>query len=178
MRPVALVMAGGRARRLGGLEKPLLEVCGRPMVVSVIEAAAEALGYVIVAAGRQLLSKLRSSANGPYLDMVESPGLGYAEDLALVARSLRTRPLIVLPADVPYVSWVLVSELARMAMASECVVTIVACSRYLGVSALGRRLDCWYDLALRCCRELLDVDTFGDLAEAQVACYDIPRSRR
>ncbi len=38
----AVVLAGGDARRLGGVDKPMIEIAGRPMLVRVIDAVASA----------------------------------------------------------------------------------------------------------------------------------------
>ncbi|MCW2566643.1 MAG: molybdopterin-guanine dinucleotide biosynthesis protein MobA, partial [Mycobacterium sp.] len=43
----AVVLAGGRARRLGGIAKPAVDVGGRPMLARVLAAVADA-GHVIV----------------------------------------------------------------------------------------------------------------------------------
>src|SRR3954449_11305146 len=44
----AVVLAGGRAARLGGQAKPQLDVGGRPMLVSVLTAVADAQPRVVV----------------------------------------------------------------------------------------------------------------------------------
>ena len=36
---ISLIMAGGRASRLGGIEKPLLRICGKVVIDVVIDVA-------------------------------------------------------------------------------------------------------------------------------------------
>jgi molybdenum cofactor guanylyltransferase len=47
-----LVLAGGRARRLGGVDKGLVELAGRPLVARVLEALAPQVDNLIINANR------------------------------------------------------------------------------------------------------------------------------
>ena len=48
MQRAAIIVAGGAARRLGGVAKPWLPISGRPMIEFVLDAAREAASTVIV----------------------------------------------------------------------------------------------------------------------------------
>ena len=43
----AIVLAGGVARRLGGADKPMLDIDGAPMLVHVLDAVAKDARYAL-----------------------------------------------------------------------------------------------------------------------------------
>jgi molybdopterin-guanine dinucleotide biosynthesis protein A len=49
-----LVLAGGQARRMGGVDKGLIEVAGRPMIEHVLAVLAPQVGRVLINANRSL----------------------------------------------------------------------------------------------------------------------------
>jgi len=49
-----LVLAGGQARRMGGTDKGLIEVAGKPMIAYVLEALEPQVGRVLINANRSL----------------------------------------------------------------------------------------------------------------------------
>jgi len=50
----AVILAGGRARRMGGIDKGLIPVCGRPMIEHVLDALRDQAGTIIINANRNL----------------------------------------------------------------------------------------------------------------------------
>ena len=50
----AVILAGGRAQRMGGQDKGLLPVYGKPMIEYVIEALRSQVGQIIISANRNL----------------------------------------------------------------------------------------------------------------------------
>jgi adenosylcobinamide-phosphate guanylyltransferase len=84
---LALIMAGGEGSRLRLGEKPLVTVCGRPMLSFVIDAF-ESAGHevVVVASYRTPLTRNWCRAQG--IDLYESEGEGYIEDLRAAAADL------------------------------------------------------------------------------------------
>ena len=48
--PVAVVLAGGRAERMGGLDKCLLEVGGRPILARILKVLRPDVGEVLISA--------------------------------------------------------------------------------------------------------------------------------
>lgn len=49
-----IVLAGGRARRMGGTDKGLIPLCGQPMIQHVIDALREQAGPIIINANRNI----------------------------------------------------------------------------------------------------------------------------
>ena len=99
-RPIGAVLAGGRARRLGG-DKALLEVAGRPLVAWPLAALAAALAEVVVVAKRDTpLPELGDVEVWHEPDQPHHPRAGIAHALERAAG----RPVLVCAADMPLVT--------------------------------------------------------------------------
>ncbi len=104
----AVLLCGGRGTRLGGdVEKPLVEVGGRPMIARVLDALADA-GVSRVAAvasphapdtRRALVSGLAEEAAVP-CTVLDGSGEGYVADLE-VGLSAVDGPAVTVAADLP-----------------------------------------------------------------------------
>jgi molybdopterin-guanine dinucleotide biosynthesis protein A len=104
----AVVVAGGRARRLGGRDKPALEVAGRSLLDTALDAVAAARIAVVVGPKRPVGSTVRWAQEEPQ-------GGG---PLAALAAGLRELPpgsdvVAVLAADLPAVDAGTVDTLVR-----------------------------------------------------------------
>ena len=44
----AIVLCGGRGRRLGGVDKPLLEIAGKPLVMHIVERLAPQVQTILI----------------------------------------------------------------------------------------------------------------------------------
>jgi len=101
----ALIMAGGRGRRLGGeLEKPVVELAGKPMVEWVARSATQAgcvTRIIVCASPKTPLTAHHARLLG--LEVFQASGLGYVEDLVEAVDALRLGVTLVLPSDTPLV---------------------------------------------------------------------------
>lgn len=100
----ALVMAGGRGRRLGArVEKPLLSFRGRPLIAYVLGAlSVEEVGRVVVAVTGQ------TQKTGAYVERMGyetflTPARGYVEDLSYALRRLELGKTLTLASDLPLI---------------------------------------------------------------------------
>lgn len=101
----ALLMCGGRGERLTGVEteKPLVPVCGTPMVDRVADALANAARvgttYAVVSPNApDTASRVRERG----IPVVETPGDGYVSDLERALDDDRVaRPVLTVVADLP-----------------------------------------------------------------------------
>ncbi|HOB17903.1 MAG TPA: NTP transferase domain-containing protein [Candidatus Methanoculleus thermohydrogenotrophicum] len=84
---LVLIMAGGKGSRLRMGEKPLVTICGRPMLSYVIDAF-ESAGHevVVVASHRTPYTKNWCRARG--ITLYAAEGLGYVEDIRAAAEDL------------------------------------------------------------------------------------------
>ncbi|SFF89077.1 GTP:adenosylcobinamide-phosphate guanylyltransferase [Halopelagius inordinatus] len=97
-------MCGGRGTRLGGeTEKPLVEVCGTPMLDRVASALRESRVETVRAVVSPNAPETASRARDIGLATVETPGNGYVEDLRYALDSVG-RPVVTVAADVPLVT--------------------------------------------------------------------------
>ena len=80
----AVILAGGRATRMGGVDKGLIEVRGRPMVEHVIAALRQQAADLFINANRNL-DAYRQFGYPVLMDMVD----GYCGPLAGMASAMR-----------------------------------------------------------------------------------------
>jgi molybdopterin-guanine dinucleotide biosynthesis protein A len=97
----ALVLAGGRGSRMGGVDKGLQALDGRPLAAHVIERLAPQAGRVWISANRNL-DAYAALGQGVLTD---PPGLEYAGPLAGMLAGLNAIPddawLLTAPCDCP-----------------------------------------------------------------------------
>ena len=103
-----IVFCGGSGRRLGGVEKPLIEVAGRPL-----------LAWVLERLGKQVATVVLSGADGPAYarfgcEMVpdRAPGQGPLSGLATAVEVTATEWIFTCPGDTPYLAENVVELLA------------------------------------------------------------------
>lgn len=93
------VVAGGRATRLGGLDKAWLERDGVPQVTRLATALAAEADALIVSANRSL-QRYEATGLQAVVDSPERSGQGPVAALEALARAARTTWLVTLPVDV------------------------------------------------------------------------------
>jgi adenosylcobinamide-phosphate guanylyltransferase len=94
-------MCGGRGTRLGGaVEKPLVPVCGVPMVDRVAAALRESRVETVHAAVSPHAPETAERVRDMGLSVVETPGEGYVADLTAALDSIG-RPVVTVAADLP-----------------------------------------------------------------------------
>lgn len=154
-----LVLAGGLGRRMGGIDKGLVEFRGKPMVMHVIERLAPQVDILVINAN-QNADRYLAFGHTVVPDRIE----GYAGPLAGLHAGLcesRTPLLVTVPCDSPFLPLDLVARLrnaldeerAQLAVAktgdrSQPVFSLVR-RDVLGdlaqfLAAGGRKIDAWY----------------------------------
>lgn len=93
----AVVLAGGAGRRLGGVDKPALEVRGRTLLDRVLDAVAHAQRTVVVGPDRPTTRSVQWTREAV-------PGTGPAAALAAGLVLVRSPSVVVLAADLPYLT--------------------------------------------------------------------------
>lgn len=129
-------MCGGRGTRLDRGEKPLLSIGGRPMVVRVVDALAEARVDGVAAAVSPYVPETRALLDDRGdVGVVETPGEGYVADLERALADL-DRPVLTVAADLPLLDAATVDRvLAERPPGAVAVCVPVALKRRLGASA-------------------------------------------
>jgi adenosylcobinamide-phosphate guanylyltransferase len=98
---LALILAGGEGTRLGKGEKPLVDICGRPMITSVIDAfTTTGLEVMVVASRRTPMTLNYLRAQG--IPFYRAQGRGYVEDIIEAVTELEISvPFFTSVADIP-----------------------------------------------------------------------------
>lgn len=111
---VALVMAGGRAIRMGNVcEKPLLKICGRTMVERVIEVlrSSKNINEIVVAVSKFTPKTAELMRSYP-VKVVETPGEGYCSDVRhAIKKCALFSSVLTISADLPLITRELIDEI-------------------------------------------------------------------
>ena len=106
----AVVLAGGRGRRLGGQDKGLMELDGKPLIEHILGLVTPQVSAVIINANRnqQVYANLGHPVISDNMSDYQGPLAGFAAALA----ASKTDYIMTLPCDGPYVPADLVSRLS------------------------------------------------------------------
>lgn len=155
----ALVLAGGLGRRMGGEDKGLVKLAGRPMIEFVLDALRPQVGRVLINANRNLE---RYCAYGH--TVIADRHEGFLGPLAGVLSGLEesgSRYLLTAPCDAPLVAGDLASRLHRACVESGADLAVASDGERLqpvfmllesrlrpGLEAFlaggGRKIDAWF----------------------------------
>lgn len=155
-----LILAGGQARRMGGLDKGLVDLAGRPLIEWVIEGLQPQTGRLLINANR---NREKYTAYG--CPVIADRISGYCGPLAGIAAGLQacdTAYLVTCPCDSPLVPADLIARLyqalqennAELAVAHngerlQPVFALLArdllASLETYLSNEGRKIDRWYE---------------------------------
>lgn len=190
----AVVLAGGQARRMGGIDKGLVPFGGRPLAAWVAGALRPQVARVLVNANRN------AEVYAPFADGVLADDLGgYQGPLAGMAAAMAAAPtpwIVTAPCDSPFVPPDLVDRLAAARDAAGAAIVVahdgerlqpvfalIACRLRGTLDAFlargERKIDLWYadqgyataDFADRP-RMFLNFNTPDELAAAERALAD------
>ena len=108
----AVILAGGRARRMGGQDKGLIEVNGRAMVDYVIQALRPQVAELMINANRNFDQYERLGNCRVISDELDG-FIGPLAGMASAMRNCRTPYLMVVPCDCPLITSDLATRLLR-----------------------------------------------------------------
>lgn len=111
----ALVMAGGRGSRMKlRVEKPLLNIVGRPMIEHVINVlkASKNVGDIIVAISRYT-PRTAERVKMLSVKTVETPGESYVADTQHAIKKLKLGKVLVVAADLPLITSRIIEQVAK-----------------------------------------------------------------
>jgi adenosylcobinamide-phosphate guanylyltransferase len=177
-----IIMAGGAGTRLSNPNKPLIEVCGKPIMIRVIEAVKD-LGTVYIATTIRHPSIIEFARDQGYKVLITS-GEGYPEDF-LEALSKVGVPVLIVPADMPFLSKQFVRKFLIMAayVMAPMITLMYRKGETLGFTGISlvRRIKLdqgiipWVSLVIPWSKELLNINTPSDINIAQKACENMPQ---
>ncbi len=106
-----LVLAGGRAQRMGGVDKGLVTLAGRPMVAHVLAALRAQVGAILINANRHL--EQYAAFGHPLVADRHEGFLGPLAGLAAGLDAAGSEYVVTVPCDSPLLGPDLVARLAR-----------------------------------------------------------------
>ncbi len=120
-----VVLAGGAASRLGGVDKAAVQISGRTLLDRALAAVAESANRIVVGPARTLPAGVLSACEEP-------PGGGPVPGIAAGLTQVTSDLVVVLACDMPLVTANVVRELVNRASAGSGVGALL-------VDELGRR---------------------------------------
>lgn len=119
----ALILAGGRGRRMGGQDKGLLEVGGRALIETILQAIAPQVSAILINANRNQTRYRRYGypVLADALPNFQGPLAGFAVGL----RHCATDELAILPCDSPFVPHDLVARLRQARQREQAEIAVV-----------------------------------------------------
>lgn len=133
-----VVLAGGRARRLGGVDKGLVRLHRRPLIEYVIDVLRPQVGSLLISANRNF--DIYSSYGFPVIADVLGDHDGPLAGMLSAMRHADTPYIVTLPCDVPLPPRDLVERLALAMRRTQRAACIASCAgRAQPVFALLRR---------------------------------------
>ncbi|MEL7671161.1 NTP transferase domain-containing protein [Methanobacterium sp.] len=109
----ALIMAGGKGTRMKlDVEKPLVEVNGKPLVQYVVDALknTDKISNILVATSKNT-PRTESFLKERGIDTIETPGDGYVQDLGFIISNFELDDiLLTITADLPLVNSDIISH--------------------------------------------------------------------
>jgi adenosylcobinamide-phosphate guanylyltransferase len=112
---VALVMAGGKGTRMKlKQEKPLIQVCGKPVVEYVLAALrnAKKINSIIVATSAAT-PKTTALMKKIGVQVVETPGKDYVSDMGYTVQALKLGVFLAVAADLPLIKPEMIDEIVE-----------------------------------------------------------------
>jgi len=153
----AIVLAGGRATRLGGRDKGLIPIAGRPMIAWTIAAIAAQVESLIISANRNIAAY--QSFGYPVITDLDTRATGPLAGLAAGLATCHSPWLMSVPCDTPALPAALARRLAaavddrqaaiahdgrRIQPAHALLRTALADRLTAFMAGDGRRLQDWY----------------------------------
>lgn len=119
----AVILAGGRGRRMGGLDKGLMHFSGKPMIEHILAAITPQCETVIINANRHI--KRYATYKHPVLSDKSNNYLGPLAGFAIAMENATTPLLITLPCDAPIIPDNLVDRLLAAMLKTGADITVV-----------------------------------------------------
>jgi len=171
----AVILAGGRGRRMQGEDKGLIKLSGRPLIEHIIAGLAPQLPSILINANRNLdrYGNYGYPVVGDNLNDFQGPLAGFAAAM----EALETPYMLTLPCDAPQVLQTLVPRLCQALEAQHAEIAVAHDGRRMQpvyalipvtllpslqrfLAAGDRKIDLWY------ARHRVALADFSDQADA------------
>ncbi len=167
-------MAGGRGSRLGGVDKPLLKICGERIIDHAVKEAKKiSHRKIIICTKKEYMDELVLLREYD-VEILECLGRDYVEDLNIALSKIEF-PALILPADTPFITSEIINRFIEEAGKNRSdIITLMRCRENIcvetGVSLFNKSSGGWRNIYFIDSIELLDIDTREDLLRAEKQC--------
>lgn len=113
---IALIMAGGKATRMGSIEKPLVKICEKPMVEIILNTLknVKSIKDIYITTSKNTINTESYLKKLGYKTIITS-GQDYVADLKDAIIKLNTeKPILILPSDLPLITPKTIEELINI----------------------------------------------------------------
>lgn len=173
----AVILAGGLSRRMGGIDKGLMKLAGKPMIAHVLDTIRPAVDEIIINANRnaEQYGDFGVAVHADVRDGHLGPLAGLSTGLAL----LKSSHVFMCPCDSPFIDPRLVSRLALAVLAGDHDVAVAADNARLQpvFCVVNRRIESSLNDYLDRGERKID-RWFDSVDSVSVACADLEASFR
>jgi GTP:adenosylcobinamide-phosphate guanylyltransferase len=157
-------MAGGKGSRLSP-RKPLLVVCGTPMIVRVYCAARKISEqiYIVTVKNHIIEKELREY----FSNIIYTSGKGYENDI-LEAVKMVGFPVLVLPSDLPFLK---IDDIKPIFNCKSSICTLLSRGKFVGISLWNSDNPSDFS-SIESNRDIMNVNTEEDLSKANKLCNE------
>lgn len=157
-------MAGGKGSRLSP-RKPLLEVCGVPMIVRVYNVAKKISVDVYIATVKNHI--IEKELKSYFSKIIYTSGKGYENDV-LEAIKIVGFPVLVLPSDIPFLK---INYIKPLFNCKSSICSLLSRGKFIGISLWNS--DNLNDFSsIESNADIMNVNTKEDLSIANKLCYE------
>ncbi|MDP8003237.1 MAG: NTP transferase domain-containing protein, partial [Caldisphaera sp.] len=101
--PISIIMAGGKGTRFNSSYKPFTKICGKPMIINILEVASYISDFIAIAISENTEKYVDILKNTNAL-IIYTPGINYSVDLSILLNIIKKRPILILPSDFPFLN--------------------------------------------------------------------------
>jgi GTP:adenosylcobinamide-phosphate guanylyltransferase len=160
----ALIMAGGKGSRITS-RKPIIEICGKPMLLWILETLKSLTLdiYVAVSLNSLIIPIINTIKE---VKIIFTSGYGYESDILEAVKNVGV-PVIVTPCDTPFITADILNMLIDECDADIC--NIKDLDGYVGISYWkGFNINSYKDVVIR--EKILNVNNWNDYIRANIIC--------
>ena len=165
---IALLMCGGKGKRLGMGEKPLVKVLGKKLVDHMLDNLIE---FDVIAVTSKYTEKTETYLKMQGIDCYKAKGEGFVEDYMEAVKQLRLfEPLIVASSDVIIFKDSLINEIVDFYFKSQTKALQTVYKKPIGINIIdGYFIDDWQDEVIYKikCGDAININTKRDIKKAE-----------
>lgn len=175
-----IILAGGKGSRLRTALKFLINICGKPLLIELINDLKNICKYIVIALSKRTTRVSHICREDYLLDCIETSGEDYVKDLDTLLK-IFPKPLLVTAADIYVIYKNVLEDFIRRAIEMrEDIITLAlnvnGTEKLVGIALFKNAQGSWRNISYPE-SYLLDIDDFDDLKKVKnmVICRNYNR---